>query len=201
MNHSLESKKGQCRQKEPVCLSILRKSDVFSAHGVNGWRAWGETDPSRYHRLPDGIRIDGTGENIGKSHPLTIITGDHSYEITVHVTCREGCEAGIILQYNEEIYNAISLKDGRLRIYRLGRMLAQKDTGFTECWLRMKNDDQYISFSYSPDGISYKKMNYVINAVSQNNNAYNGFLSLRPGIFAAGEGDAELKQFTYTGLA
>lgn len=44
-------------------------------------------------------------------------------------------------------------------------------------------------------------MNYVINAVSQNNNAYNGFLSLRPGIFAAGEGDAELKQFTYTGLA
>ncbi|MBS5536281.1 MAG: hypothetical protein ACLRWN_03675 [Eisenbergiella sp.] len=168
---------------------------------MNGWRAWGETDPSRYHRLPDGIRIDGTGENIGKSHPLTIITGDHSYEITVHVTCREGCEAGIILQYNEEIYNAISLKDGRLRIYRLGRMLAQKDTGFTECWLRMKNDDQYISFSYSPDGISYKKMNYVINAVSQNNNAYNGFLSLRPGIFAAGEGDAELKQFTYTGLA
>lgn len=138
-------------------LIHIKKIRCFSAHGVNGWRAWGETDPSRYHRLPDGIRIDGTGENIGKSHPLTIITGDHSYEITVHVTCREGCEAGIILQYNEEIYNAISLKDGRLRIYRLGRMLAQKDTGFTECWLRMKNDDQYISFSYSPDGISYKK--------------------------------------------
>ncbi|SFI08112.1 Beta-xylosidase [Lachnospiraceae bacterium NLAE-zl-G231] len=175
-------------------------SDNFSGKGISGWRAWGESNPARYHCLQKGLRIDGTGETIGKSHPLTIITGDHSYETTVHVTCHEGCEAGIILQYNEEIYNAAALRDGKLCIYRLGKMLAQKDIGTNECWLRMKNDDQYISFYYSLDGVTYKKMNYCINAISQNNNSYNGFLSLRPGIFAAGKGYANWEDFTYTGL-
>ena len=28
---------------------------------------------------------------------LTIITGDHSYEITIHVSPEEDCEAGIVL--------------------------------------------------------------------------------------------------------
>ena len=175
-------------------------SDNFSGKGISGWRAWGESNPARYHCLQKGLRIDGTGETIGKSHPLTIITGDHSYETTVHVTCHEGCEAGIILQYNEEIYNAAALRDRKLCIYRLGKMLAQKDIGTNECWLRMKNDDQYISFYYSLDGVTYKKMNYCINAISQNNNSYNGFLSLRPGIFAAGKGYANWEDFTYTGL-
>lgn len=176
-------------------------SDDFSGHGVNGWRAWGETNPSRYHRLPDGLRIDGAGESIGKSHPLTIITGDHSYETIVYVKSQSGCEAGLILQYNEQIYNAAGLKDGKLRIYRLSSRLAEKDIGTNACWLKMKNDEQYVSFYYSIDGITYQKMNYVISTASQNNNAYNGFLSLRPGIFAAEEGYAEFEAFTYNGLA
>ena len=65
----------------------------------------------------------------------------------------------------------------------------------------MKNDEQYISFYYSLDGAEYKKMNYVINAVSQNNNAYLGFLSLRPGIFAVGEASAVFSEFRYVGLS
>lgn len=63
-----------------------------------------------------------------------------------------------------------------------------------------ENDEQYVNFCYSDDGIHYRKLNYVINAVSQNTHAYNGFLSLRPGIFAVGDGIAEFKDFRYVGL-
>ena len=80
----------------------------------------------------------------------------------MHVTCHEGCEAGIILQYNEEIYNAAALRDGKLCIYRLGKMLAQKDIGTNECWLRMKNDDQYIScLLYTSDIKRYVDKHYM----------------------------------------
>ena len=108
-------------------------------------------------------------------HPLTIITGDHSYEITIHVSPEKNCEAGIILQYDDKIYNAISLKNGCLKIYRLGQCLAAKETGKKAYWLKMRNEEQYVSFYYSEDGVSYHKMNYVINTASQNTHAYNGF--------------------------
>lgn len=175
-------------------------SDNFSGSGISGWRSLGETNPERYHLIENALQIDAVKEKIGKGHPLTIITGDHSYEVSVHVKVLKGCEAGIVLQYNEEIFNGAGLEDGCLRIYRLGKKLAEKEIGTNECWLKMKNDKQYISFFYSLDGLNYKKMNYVINATSQNNNAYNGFLSLRPGIFAVGEASAIFEAFTYVGL-
>ena len=133
-------------------------------------------------------------------HPLTIITGDHSYEITIHVSPEKNCEAGIILQYDDKIYNAVSLRNGCLKIYRLGQCLAAKETGKKAYWLKMRNEEQYVSFYYSEDGVSYHKMNYVINTASQNTHAYNGFLSLRPGIFAVGENAVLFQDFQYTGL-
>lgn len=175
-------------------------SDEFLSDEVKGWRAWGEQDPERYQRTENGLQINGTGETIGRSHPLTIITGDHSYEITVYVETSEGCEAGIVLQYDENIYNAAGLKDGVLTVYRLGQRLAALQIKAQTCWLKMRNDEQYVSFYYSLDGKEYKKMNYVIQASSQNTHAYNGFLSLRPGIFARGNGAALFRNFKYTGL-
>lgn len=175
-------------------------SDDFSGKDISIWRSYGETNPGRYHLLEKALRIDAVDTAIGKGHPLTIVTGDHSYEISVHVKAKEGCEAGVVLQYNEQIFNGAGLKDGCLRLYRLGKKLAERRIDADECWLKMRNDKQYISFFYSFDGITYKKINYVINAVSQNNNAYNGFLSLRPGIFAVGDNFAVFKKFTYVGL-
>ena len=189
-----------CKPAGSVIESGDSLSDNFSGDRIRGWRAWGEHDWSRYQKTGAGLRISGVYETIGKGHPLTLITGDHSYEISVHLRVKNGCEAGIILQYNEEIYNAVSLREGVLRVYRLGAELARKKADFDECWLKMKNDEQYVSFYYSEDGIRYRKLNYVINAASQNTHAYNGFLSLRPGIFAVGGGEAEFRDFRDTGV-
>lgn len=175
-------------------------SDDFQEDGVKGWRSFGETNFGRYKKENGGLRIEAVSEPIGKGHPLTIITGDHSYEIVTCVKAEAGCEAGIVLQYNEEIYHAAGVKDGVLRIYRLGKLLAQKKLDTNECWLKMRNEEQYISFYYSLDGTRCQKMNYVINAAGQNTSAYNGFLSLRPGIFAVGEASAWFNSFMYVGL-
>ena len=94
----------------------------------------------------------------------------------------------------------MGLKNGVLTLYRLGFVLAVKDIDAKECWLKMRNDEQYLCFFYSLDGEHYQKLNYVINTESQNTHAYNGFLSLRPGLFAAGENFALFKTFEYRGL-
>ena len=175
-------------------------SDDFQGDEIKGWRSWEEKDWTRYQKSEKGLLIKAVNTTIGMGHPLTIITGDHSYEITIHVSPEKNCEAGIILQYDDKIYNAISLKNGCLKIYRLGQCLAAKETGKKAYWLKMRNEEQYVSFYYSEDGVSYHKMNYVINTASQNTHAYNGFLSLRPGIFAVGENAVLFQDFQYTGL-
>lgn len=177
-------------------------SDDFSGMVLKPkWKAWGEQKWSRYNLINGILAIRAEEEEIGKSHPLTIITGDHSYEITVNVsTDGEGCKAGIILMYNEAIFNGISLERGKLIIYRLGKSLWEKEINTSSLWLRMRNNEQYLSFYYSMDGSKYWKLSPVINLVSQNNNAYGGFLSLRPGIFACGNGSGKFKNFVYSGI-
>ncbi|MGI5958586.1 MAG: family 43 glycosylhydrolase [Massiliimalia sp.] len=191
--------------KKPVGCDITKLisfSDSFSSPQASSslsWRSWQETDYFRYEYTDFGLKIHGTSESIGKTHPLTLTTGDHSYEISVHLKAEPGCEAGLVLMYNPEIFNAVALKDGMLTVYRVSRTLAKKEIGCSECWLKMTNREQYVAFHYSLDGVHYQKLNYVIDVAAQNNNAYLGFQSLRPGIFAAGNSDAEFSDFIYIG--
>ena len=189
--------------KKPVgekITDISCFSDDFSEDKITGWRAWGEFDPLNYMRGPESLKMRATGMSISDANSLTLNTGDHSYEALVYVSTEANCEAGLILQYNNRIYNGVGLKNGVLTVYRLGCVLAVKDIDAKECWLKMRNDEQYLCFFYSLDGEHYQKLNYVINTESQNTHAYNGFLSLRPGLFAAGENFALFKTFEYRGL-
>lgn len=109
--------------------------------------------------------------------------------------------AGLILQYNQNIFNGIAIEEGRPVLYRLGRALWRgKSLDSSEFWLKLINNDQYLSCYYSTDGASYKKVSQVINLIPQTNNAYGGFLSLRPGLFAFGEGMARFSKLCYKGL-
>lgn len=188
-------------------------SDDFSGTSLKSqWTARYEIDWSRYSLGQDAqagqigpgegrLAVRGEGDNPGESRPLTIITGDHSYEVTVKVTKKDtAVKAGLILQYDERIYNGISLERGEVVLYRIGRPLWRVPVDAESIWLKMKNHEQYLSFYYSLDGEKYIKLSPVVNLVSQNTNAYGGFLSLRPGIFACGEGIAEFRDFIYKGI-
>lgn len=178
-------------------------SDTFSEKQLkNTWRSWGENNWKRYSLDNGHLSITGAGTEIGQSHPLTVIAGDHSYEISIKLkTEGKNLKTGLILQYDEKIYNAISYESDKLVIYRLGTPLWKEDISKTEwLWLKMKNKNQYLSFYYSLDGKKYKKLSPVINVIHQNTNAYNEFLSLRPGIFSCGEGRVIFRDFYYTGL-
>lgn len=177
-------------------------SDEFNlcTPGSGCWMGFLENDYTRYSRTSSGLHVRAADAAIGHSHPLTITTGDHSYEMTVQVSIEEGCEAGVILYYNEDHFSALSLSSGKLTLYRMGRALRSFEINADTCWLKMYNNDQYLSFYYSEDGVNYRKINYVFDIEPQNVNAFGGFMSQRPGIFAAGQGGAVFSDLKYTGL-
>ncbi len=164
------------------------------------WRSFKNTFMDRVRRTDRGLILKASETSCGYSNPLTIITGDRSFEITVSVSPEQNCEAGLIYIYNEVHFNAFSLKDGVLKIYRMGAEIAKCKIGEMSCSLKMKIVKGYLSFWYSLDGKHYKKVNYVIDTNSQTTLAYHGFLSLRPGIFAIGKGNTLFSDFKYTGL-
>ena len=64
--------------------------------------------------------------------------------------------------------------------------------------LLLINNEGIVSFYYSiDDGKSWKKYHRSNDITSMNHNAYGGFLSLRLGLFAIGEGKVKFRNFQY----
>lgn len=176
------------------------RSDAFDGTGGHHFKAWGDTELTRY-RLEDGmLALPGLGGHIGESMPLTVAEGAHRYQIETCVQVQGGCAAGLITFYDPEHCNALGLCDGVLTVYRVGRPLADLRVDTDRVWMRMVNDDNYITFYYSLDGQTYTKINNVIDTTSQEAGAYGGFGALRPGLFAAKGGMARFAYYNHTEL-
>jgi xylan 1,4-beta-xylosidase len=60
-------------------------------------------------------------------------------------------------------------------------------------WLRLKNDRNSISGSYSLDGKTWKRDAWGMEVSGFDNNTLGGFMSVLPGIFVCGEGEATFR--------
>ena len=134
----------------------------------------------------------------GHSHPISISPGDHCYSVeTTLYKPEEGCEAGVILFYDESYYGALGWKGDKLLLYRLGKVLMRFDVKAEKLKIKMRNDRHYVAFYIAEDDQPYRKLNYVQNVEPMCAAAYGGFASLRAGLYAVGEGEAKFGPFIY----
>lgn len=134
----------------------------------------------------------------GHSHPISITPGDHCYSVeTTLYKPEEGCEAGVILFYDESYYGALGWKGDKLLLYRLGKVLMRFDVKTEKLKIKMRNDRHYVAFYIAEDDQPYRKLNYVQNVEPMCAAAYGGFASLRAGLYAVGEGEAKFGPFIY----
>jgi len=67
-------------------------------------------------------------------------------------------------------------------------------------FLKILNDENEISFYYSRDGKVWNRLERSIDATGFNHNVFGGFMSLRAGLFAFGEGKVKFDNFVYCKL-
>lgn len=166
------------------------------------WKIIDTYAPDKYSLTENmELLVKATGTNPGNSSAISFITGDHSYEMTACVTRRDpGTKCGLLVQYNKNVFNGIGIEDGHITIYLLGKLWVIGEAVDTEkIWFKLVNNDQYLSHYYSLDGVKYKKMSQMTNLTPQCHNAYGGFVGLRPGLYAFGEGEACFGEFYYQG--
>ncbi len=161
------------------------------------FRGFGGYDVSRFTFGPDGLTIQGKGTQGSNSNPLVFISGDKRYELTTCITLHGDCGAGITFLYNQEQSAGFDFHPGGVDVIRHSRPLSGVRVEGEKLYFKVENDDQYIRTFYSTDGVHYKKINHVVDVSTYHHNTCDGFLSLRPGIFAYGEGSATFEYLHY----
>jgi xylan 1,4-beta-xylosidase len=176
-------------------------SDEFTSPELGlRWQFWRELDPSRFQTGDGRLVLAARGTSLADSAPLTCITGDHSYSVEVDVEAEPGCEAGLLLYYNQEHACGIRIGPQGIGIRLASGYNPETGVKATRATLRIVNDRQVVDFYYRLPGQDWKRTQESAEVASVNHNVLGGFLDLRPALYACGSGHATFRSFRYAAL-
>ncbi|KRC79988.1 family 43 glycosylhydrolase [Sphingomonas sp. Root241] len=160
-------------------------------------------DYARRAKLQDGVlHLEGQGSGPADASPLLFVAGDRSYEVSVELEIDDAAQGGLLLFYNDKLFCGLGLSEGKLHAYRIGQEERWPPGGpatTRRLHLRAVNDENVVTFFHSLDGKSWTKER-SFEVAGYNHNVADGFLSLRPGIYASGKGSVTFRNLTYRAL-
>ncbi len=174
-------------------------SDDFSSNRIGTqWRFYKTYSSSDFHYEPQALVLRARGSSPADATSLLFQTGDHAYEMEIEAMCSDKASAGLILFYNPELYAGVGLHQDQIVFHLLGRSQTFDIPATSRhLWFRLKNDCHIISAWYSFDGKLWSKIPIACETSGYHHNMAEGFLSLQPGIYAAGEGTVTFRNFRY----
>lgn len=152
-------------------------------------------------RLEAGtLVLPGQGDGPAGASPLVLDAGDRSYEVTTELELNGSAQGGLLLFYDERFFCGLAADPRRLRSYKMGAPpffgASTPPPAGRRLFLRLVNDDNVASFFYSADGKAWT-LQVSFEVAGYNHNVADGFLSLRPAIFASGDGAVAFRSLTY----
>lgn len=177
-------------------------SDNFSGQKLGlQWQSFKSLPYDRVKLNGDKLELEAKGNSFENSSPLLVNAADRKYEITVEYTIDKGVTAGLTLFYNEQGNMRIGVDAEQFAVFnQKNRKISEKNSLGNHGYLRILNDENEVSFYYSHNGKEWTRVERTIDATGFNHNIFGGFMSLRAGIFAFGEGKAVFDNFVYRKL-
>jgi xylan 1,4-beta-xylosidase len=188
-------------------------SDDFSTDRYG--KQWSFYDPSpdekqRIERRDGGLTMAAKGVTPGDCSPLTCIVGDQAYEIEVGVEVDAATEAGLLVFYNRRLYAGLGIGPRGLIMHRYGlQRLRGTPPGQRadaaeavprKLKIRITNLNNILTiYTSRDDGRRWEKFDVQMEVSGYHHNVAYDFLSLRPGLYAAGDGVARFTDFRYRG--
>jgi xylan 1,4-beta-xylosidase len=188
-------------------------SDDFSTDRMGTLWSFYDPAPDEELRLKRGggvLVMKGKGKTPSDCSPLTCISGDQAYRVTVDIETAEQAEGGMLLYYNRRLYAGLGFGPQGLIMHRYGlqrprgAIPGQRDPGggaVRKLSIRLTNDHNILTIHTSDNGRkSWRKFDVQMEVSGYHHNVAYDFLSLRPALYAAGEGDVAFRNFTYEAL-
>ncbi|MCI3923032.1 family 43 glycosylhydrolase [Paenibacillus sp. TRM 82003] len=174
----------------------IRRVDDFASEALPlHWHVEGEAPSARF--VSGGGALTARGAEEGRS-PLLFMTAHERYEVEVTAEIKGDCEARLLLYYNESAHLGLGLHEGGVRFFRSFKGYGTMASDRREARLRIRNDGNVVTSSYSfDDGETWTKYDKVVDVSGMHHNTFGGFLSLRVGLDAVGDGTATFRRFAY----
>jgi beta-xylosidase len=156
----------------------------------------------RFRYEENSLVLNATGSSPKDCSPLTFVCGDQAYELEVEIDCDDAATAGLLLFYSDREFVGLGFSKDKMIEYGKGDIAVfpkQAPVG-RHYFLRLRNNHHIVTTWYSPDGRHWTKHWMQFEVSGYNHNVAGGFLSLRPGLFAAGSGEVRFRNFKYKAL-
>ncbi|QIG41149.1 family 43 glycosylhydrolase [Microbacterium sp. 4R-513] len=174
-------------------FSVLRLGERWTFHAPA---------PGEAARLDadDGLVLTAKGTSPADTSPLALIVGDHSYEFEVDVELLDdGVEGGVLLFFNDRLFCGMGIDGERMPSYAGGHRTHWREPAppVRRLQFRLRNDEHIVTGWYREPGgdwtrhaIRYETSGYHANTMAD-------LLSLRPALYAAGDGRVRFRDFRY----
>jgi beta-xylosidase len=181
-------------------------SDDFSSQALAQQWSFYDPGPDEARRLrfePNALVMTGKGSEPRDCSPLTFLAGELAYRFEVDVEVSGAAHAGVLLYYNRRLYCGLGFDAKRFTLHRYGleRTRSRAGNSANKLRLRVTNHRHIVSFHWSDDGgKSWNKYDVQMEVSGYHHNVAGDFLSLRPGIYVAGAGEARFANLRFAAL-
>lgn len=163
----------------------------------------GKYEANRLRFDNGSLILTAKGDSPKDTSPLSMIPGDVAYQFEVEMEFDPGAQAGVLLFYNKGLYAGLGFnaKGTVMHRYGLERNGARlPNIPGNRVFIRVKNNRNIMSIYTSPDGEEWTKYPVGMEVSGYHQNVAYDFLSLRPAIYAAGDGEVRFRNFKYQAL-
>lgn len=165
------------------------------------WRFFGAYDSGRFHLTGGRLAIEAKGGSVADSSPLLVMPADHSYSAEVELSIEGDATGGLVLFYDPRAYSGILANQHDILANLRGWQFPTEEGAIDgRVFLRMENRNGIVDMFYSGDGAEWTKIRNSLEVSGLHHNALSGFLSLRLGLAAMGDGKVVFDNFRYTPL-
>lgn len=172
-------------------------SDNFEGNRLGlQWQFYKDYAPSRISFEDGKLHLTAMGSSFENSYPLLVNCSVNRYEVITEFTIEDNVTAGLCLYYNETANVRIAADTARFTVFiqKNAKIRVRNTIGKTG-FLRILNDNNEVSFYFSTDGKEWTRAERSLDATGYNHNVFGEFLSLRPGLFSFGNGEAVFDNF------
>lgn len=161
-----------------------------------------EEDASRIRVANRTLHFAGRGEAPSSGSPLLLTAGDRSYAFECDMECAAGGTAGLILFYDDKLYCGLGFDERRFVTHQYGIERARPANPHgARLRMRVTNRRHIVTFDTSgDDGQTWQRFDRGMEVSGYHHNVRGGFLMLRPGLYAAGPGEAKFRDFRFTAI-
>jgi len=146
------------------------------------------------------LKASGTAPS--DSSPLLLTAGDLGYEFECDIEVAPGGTAGLLLFYDERLYCGLGFDQEHFVTHQYGMERGRpKNPHGRRMHIRIANKRHIVAIHTSGDeGKSWSRFDRGMEVSGYHHNVRNGFLMLRPGLYAAGAGEARFRDFRFRAL-